>query len=72
MSEPVLKGIPEPAKFTIHYSDGSREEVTSGLLARKMPQEGVEILALNTTPPDFLVLLAALESSVDSIILKSD
>lgn len=63
---------PEPTKFTIHYSDGSQEEVTSGLLAHKVSSKDVEILALNITPPDFLILLAALEGSVDSIILKTD
>lgn len=71
MGEPKLGDRPEAVQFTILYSDGSREVVDKGLLARLMPNNGVEVLAMKVHPPEFLTVLAALEGAAERIVSEA-
>lgn len=59
---------PEAVSFTIHYSDGSSKTIESGLLATWKPTGEVEVECLNTSASDYLMVLAALEQSLDKVI----
>lgn len=58
----------EVVKFTIHYADGSSEVVEQGLLGRKAGAEGVYVHTVGLDVPDFLMVLAGLESTADALL----
>lgn len=59
---------PEVVSFTLNYSDGSSKTIESGLLATWKPTGEVEMDCPNTSAFDYLMVLAALEQSLDRVI----
>lgn len=58
----------EVVSFTIHYADGSSEDVDQALLGRKAGAEGVYVHTVGLDVPDFLMVLAGLESTADALL----
>ena len=58
----------EVVGFTIHYSDGSSESVDQALLGRKAGAKGVYVHTVGLDVPDFLTVLAGLESTADALL----
>lgn len=65
-----MKSSKIPVFYTIHYADSSTEKVESGVLGRIQAQGEVWIHPIGMDIPDFLTVVAGLESVAESLLKK--
>lgn len=63
-----MKNSKEVVGVTIHYADGTSEQVDQALLGRKAGADGVYVHTVGLDVPDFLLVLMGLERAAETLL----